>query len=224
MAEAQKQRRPELQPFRPGRKPARGTRSPFPDLRRNGRRQDAEISARRRGGATLQAGAWHIHAMGGPPIRHRPAVLRGLHGAVKTDKVDVARHADLLIGVVPIINLEWIQKLHRDRDARGQSQEAIVDTILRRMPDYVKYICPAVLLTRMSISSGCRRWTPPTRSYRATSQAPTRACSSSVSGIRRASTFLICSRCCTTRSCHAPTRSCAPAARWRWRCSSSSRQ
>lgn len=66
----------------------------------------------------------------------------GLHGAVKTDKVDVARHADLLIGVVPIINLEWIQKLHRDRDARGQSQEAIVDTILRRMPDFVKYICP----------------------------------------------------------------------------------
>ena len=66
----------------------------------------------------------------------------GLHGAVKTDKVDVARHADLLIGVVPIINLEWIQKLHRDRDARGQSQEATVDTILRRMPDYVKYICP----------------------------------------------------------------------------------
>jgi phosphoribulokinase len=66
----------------------------------------------------------------------------GLHGAVKTESVDVARHADLLIGVVPIINLEWIQKLHRDRDIRGQSQEAIVDTILRRMPDYVKYICP----------------------------------------------------------------------------------
>ena len=66
----------------------------------------------------------------------------GLHGAVKTDEVDVARHADLLIGVVPIINLEWIQKLHRDKHARGQTQEAIVDTILRRMPDYVNYICP----------------------------------------------------------------------------------
>jgi len=66
----------------------------------------------------------------------------GLHGAIKTDKVNVARHADLLIGVVPIINLEWIQKLHRDRNARGHLQEAIVDTILRRMPDYVKYICP----------------------------------------------------------------------------------
>ena len=66
----------------------------------------------------------------------------GLHGAVATDKVDVARHADLLIGVVPIINLEWIQKLHRDKLARGYSQEAVVDTILRRMPDYVNYICP----------------------------------------------------------------------------------
>ena len=66
----------------------------------------------------------------------------GLHGAVKTDTVDVGRHADLLIGVVPIINLEWIQKLHRDRIARGHSQEAIVDTILRRMPDYINYICP----------------------------------------------------------------------------------
>jgi phosphoribulokinase len=66
----------------------------------------------------------------------------GLHGAVVTDAVDVARHADLLIGVVPIINLEWIQKLHRDKKVRGYSQEAIVDTILRRMPDYVNYICP----------------------------------------------------------------------------------
>jgi phosphoribulokinase len=66
----------------------------------------------------------------------------GLHGAVVTETVDVARHADLLIGVVPIINLEWIQKLHRDKQHRGYSQEAIVDTILRRMPDYVNYICP----------------------------------------------------------------------------------
>jgi len=66
----------------------------------------------------------------------------GLHGAVVTETVDVARHADLLIGVVPIINLEWIQKLHRDKKHRGYSQEAIVDAILRRMPDYVNYICP----------------------------------------------------------------------------------
>lgn len=66
----------------------------------------------------------------------------GLHGAVVTDKVNVAQYADLKIGVVPVINLEWIQKLHRDRSARGYSQEAVTETILRRMPDYVHYICP----------------------------------------------------------------------------------
>ena len=66
----------------------------------------------------------------------------GLHGAVKTGNVDVARHVDLRIGVVPIINLEWIQKIHRDKAQRGYSTEAVMDTILRRMPDYINYICP----------------------------------------------------------------------------------
>ncbi len=66
----------------------------------------------------------------------------GLHGGVVTDKVDVARYVDLLVGVVPIVNLEWIQKIHRDSAERGYSAEAIVDTILRRMPDYVTYITP----------------------------------------------------------------------------------
>lgn len=66
----------------------------------------------------------------------------GLHGAVVTPKVNIARHADLLVGVVPTINLEWIQKLHRDKATRGYSTEAVVDTILRRMPDYVNYIVP----------------------------------------------------------------------------------
>ena len=66
----------------------------------------------------------------------------GLHGAVKTDKIDVASLVDLRIGVVPIINLEWIQKIHRDKAQRGYSTEAVMDTILRRMPDYINYICP----------------------------------------------------------------------------------
>jgi len=66
----------------------------------------------------------------------------GLHGGVVTPEVNVARHVDLLVGVVPIINVEWIQKLHRDKMTRGYSHEAVVDTILRRMPDYVNYICP----------------------------------------------------------------------------------
>src|SRR6185369_2329226 len=59
-----------------------------------------------------------------------------LYGAALTDKVNIAQHADLKIGVVPVINLEWIQKLHRDRKDRGYTQEAVTDTILRRMPDY----------------------------------------------------------------------------------------
>ncbi len=66
----------------------------------------------------------------------------GLHGAVVADKVNVAQHADMKIGVVPVINLEWIQKIHRDSATRGYSTEAVTHTILRRMPDYVNYICP----------------------------------------------------------------------------------
>ncbi len=66
----------------------------------------------------------------------------GLHGVLITDTVNLARHADLKIGVVPVINLEWIQKIHRDHSVRGYSAEAVTDTILRRMPDYVRYMCP----------------------------------------------------------------------------------
>jgi phosphoribulokinase len=66
----------------------------------------------------------------------------GLHGALVTDEVNVARYADLKIGVVPVINLEWTQKLHRDRSSRGYTTEAVTETILRRMNDYIHYICP----------------------------------------------------------------------------------
>jgi phosphoribulokinase len=66
----------------------------------------------------------------------------GLHGAVVTDEVNLARHCDLKIGVVPVTNLEWIQKIHRDKMDRGYSHDAIKATILRRMPDYLDYICP----------------------------------------------------------------------------------
>ena len=71
----------------------------------------------------------------------------GLHGAVVTDTIDIAKHADLKIGVVPVINLEWTQKIHRDRASRGYTVEAVTDTILRRMPDYVNYICPQFGMT-----------------------------------------------------------------------------
>ena len=74
----------------------------------------------------------------------------GLHGAVATDKVDIAQYADLKVGVVPVMNLEWIQKLHRDKSKRGYSTEAVTDTILRRMHDYVHYICPQFTLTNIN--------------------------------------------------------------------------
>jgi phosphoribulokinase len=74
----------------------------------------------------------------------------GLHGAYVSDEVNVAQHVDLLIGVVPIINLEWIQKLHRDKSVRGYSQEAVLDVILRRMPDYVNHICPQFSRTHVN--------------------------------------------------------------------------
>jgi phosphoribulokinase len=81
--------------------------------------------------------AWHPF-----PSESDMLFYEGLHGAIVTDQIDVAQHADLKIGVVPVVNLEWIQKIHRDRSTRGYSTEAVMDTILRRMPDYVQYICP----------------------------------------------------------------------------------
>jgi phosphoribulokinase len=74
----------------------------------------------------------------------------GLHGAVVHEGVDVAQHVDLLIGVVPVINLEWIQKLHRDKSQRGYTTEAVTDTILRRMPDYVNFITPQFSRTHVN--------------------------------------------------------------------------
>ncbi|MDD2868707.1 phosphoribulokinase [Neomegalonema sp.] len=66
----------------------------------------------------------------------------GLHGSVINDEVNLAALADLKVGVVPVINLEWIQKIHRDRAQRGYSTEAVTDVILRRMHAYVHCICP----------------------------------------------------------------------------------
>jgi phosphoribulokinase len=93
----------------------------------------------------------------------------GLHGAVVTDEINVAQHCDLKIGVVPVVNLEWIQKIFRDNLERGYSQDAIKDTILRRMPDYLDYICPQFSETDINFqriptvdtsNAFCARWIP----------------------------------------------------------------
>lgn len=66
----------------------------------------------------------------------------GLHGGFVGAEADIARHVDLLIGMAPIVNFEWSQKIHRDRAVRGYSAETATSMVLRRMPDYVHYICP----------------------------------------------------------------------------------
>jgi phosphoribulokinase len=77
-------------------------------------------------------------------------LYEGLHGGVVTEDANVAQHCDLLIGVVPIVNLEWIQKIHRDTHTRGYSLEAVTHTILRRMHDYVHFITPQFSRTHIN--------------------------------------------------------------------------
>jgi phosphoribulokinase len=77
-------------------------------------------------------------------------LYEGLHGGVVTETADVAQHVDLLIGVVPIVNLEWIQKIHRDCATRGYTAKEVTHTILRRMPDYVDYITPQFSRTHIN--------------------------------------------------------------------------
>jgi phosphoribulokinase len=74
----------------------------------------------------------------------------GLHGGVVTDEVNIAKFVDLMIGVVPVINLEWIQKIKRDCTNRGYSQEAVVDIILKRLPDYIHHITPQFSRTHIN--------------------------------------------------------------------------
>ena len=74
----------------------------------------------------------------------------GLHGGVVTEEHNVAQHVDLLIGMVPIVNLEWIQKLIRDTAERGHSREAVTDSIVRSMEDYINFITPQFSRTHIN--------------------------------------------------------------------------
>ena len=74
----------------------------------------------------------------------------GLHGGVCGDGYDVAKHVDLLIGMVPIVNLEWIQKLVRDTQDRGHSREAVTTSIIRSMEDYIYHIVPQFSRTHIN--------------------------------------------------------------------------
>jgi phosphoribulokinase len=65
--------------------------------------------------------------------------------------IDIAQHVDLLIGVAPAVNLEWIQKLHRDCAKGYCTPEESVETILRRLDDYLHFIVPQFGLTDINI-------------------------------------------------------------------------
>ena len=87
------------------------------------------------------------------PLQENTDLLfyEGLHGGLVTDEVNIARHVDLLIGVAPIINLEWIQKIHRDKAVRGYTELGAVEMILSRMRDYVRYIVPQFSRTHLNL-------------------------------------------------------------------------
>ena len=76
------------------------------------------------------------------PIGTDLLFYEGLHGGVKTDEHHLADEVDLLIGVAPSINLEWIQKINRDTKDRGYGHHDVCDAIYRRMYDYMNYIMP----------------------------------------------------------------------------------
>ena len=73
----------------------------------------------------------------------------GLHGAVKRmdhgpaeGMHDVSQHVDLGIGVAPVVNIEWMQKIYRDTSERPYTVEQVRDTIMERMDDYMEVIVP----------------------------------------------------------------------------------
>ena len=74
----------------------------------------------------------------------------GLHGGAVTEEHNVAEHVDLLIGMVPIVNLEWIQKIIRDTHDRGHSREHVMDSIVRSMDDYINHITPQFSRTHIN--------------------------------------------------------------------------
>ncbi|WP_114417450.1 phosphoribulokinase [Marinospirillum perlucidum] len=77
-------------------------------------------------------------------------LYEGLHGGLVTEDYNIAQYVDLLIGVAPSINLEWIQKIDRDTKMRGYSQEAVIETIQARMEDYMRFILPQFSRTHIN--------------------------------------------------------------------------
>ena len=121
----------------------RGPRAGLPRVRRDRQRADPPLCPRRpRGGDATASPPGTFTDWAAFEDDSDLLFYEGLHGAVANGDVNLAELADLKIGVVPVINLEWTQKIHRDRASRGYTTEAVTDVILRRMHAYVHCICP----------------------------------------------------------------------------------
>lgn len=75
----------------------------------------------------------------------------GLHGGIVTEQRDIAAHVDLLVGVVPIVNIEWIQKMIRDTKERGHAKASVKEAIVSAMEDYITYITPQFSRTHINL-------------------------------------------------------------------------
>jgi len=78
---------------------------------------------------------------------HNPQVVNERRNTKKNTGVDVAQHVDLLIGVVPVVNLEWMQKITCDMRTKGYSHEATSARIVERMQEYIHFIVPQFSVT-----------------------------------------------------------------------------
>ena len=136
-------RRRDLQPLQLRGQHPRRPRAGLPRVRRDRQGPDAALCPRRPRGGEVRLGARHLHRLGG--LRGRRATCSSTRACTarwRTAHVNLSELADLKIGVVPVVNLEWTQKIHRDRASRGYTTEAVTDVILRRMHAYVHCICP----------------------------------------------------------------------------------
>ena len=66
----------------------------------------------------------------------------GLHGGLITDELNIAQYVDLLIGVVPVVNLEWQQQIFRNTESRSYTLKHSTELIMRRIRDYADFIVP----------------------------------------------------------------------------------
>ena len=61
--------------------------------------------------------------------------------------VNVAQYVDLLIGVVPAINLQWAQRIHHERVLSNRPAEQTTEHIVQQLQDYIHFIVPQFSLS-----------------------------------------------------------------------------